>query len=169
MKFTLPLSWTLTAISWGGLEWFEGYELSGQAPYLKDMIKWGTDWLINAHPLQTNELFVQVATEKVDHNYWGTDLNIPLPRPAFKVGGVRHGTDVSGEAAGAFASAAIIFKEKFADLEYSNLLLTHAKRIYEFAELKPFQLYSQNVPEVKGLYETVHFEDKLVWGALWIY
>jgi len=132
-------------------------------------VRWGTDWLVNAHPLQTNELFVQVGKENVDHNYWGSDLNIPNPRPAFKVGGKRHGTDVAGATVATFASASILFKDKYEDVEYSNLLLTHAKKLYEFAELKQFELYSKNVPEVLNLYATLHLEDKLVWGALWLY
>ncbi|RIA92942.1 Glycoside Hydrolase Family 9 protein, partial [Glomus cerebriforme] len=169
MKFTLPLSWTLTSISWGGLEWYEGYELSEQTEYLHDMVKWGTDWLIQAHSLITNELYVQVGIDTIDHNYWGTDMNIPLPRPAYKVGGLKHGTDVASDAVAAFASASILFKEKYSNLTYSNELLLHAITLYQFAEQQEWKLYSDNVPQVKNLYGTINYQDKLVWAALWLY
>ncbi|CAG8645906.1 23596_t:CDS:2 [Cetraspora pellucida] len=69
LKFTLPLSWSLTIVSWGALEWFDGYQLSGQTGYLYDMIKWGTDWLLKAHPSPT-VLYVEAGIDTVDHDYW---------------------------------------------------------------------------------------------------
>ncbi|CAI2170331.1 6695_t:CDS:2 [Funneliformis geosporum] len=168
IKFTLPLSWTLSMISWGGIEWFKGYELSGQEKYLHDMVKWGTDWLIKAHSLETNELCVEVGIDKIDHNYWGSDQNIPLPRPVFKVGDDVHGTDVAAETVAAFASSSILFKDKFGELDYAKLLLTHAKRLFEFAELKPMDVYSKQVPEAI-LYGARRYQDKLVWASLWLY
>ncbi|GBB99459.1 hypothetical protein RclHR1_03530006 [Rhizophagus clarus] len=169
MKFTYPLSWTLTSISWGALEWFEGYELSGQTEYLYDMVKWGTDWLMKAHSLQTNDLYVQVGAENIDHSYWGSDLHIPLPRPAYKVGVMNHGTDVSSAAVAAFASASILFKEKFLNSTYSDELLLHAKTLYNFAEQGAWKLYSVSVPSVNDLYPSIDYQDKLVWAALWLY
>lgn len=169
MKFTYPLSWTLTSICWGGIEWFEGYELSGQSQYLYDMVKWGTDWLIKAHSLQTNDLYVQVGTEIVDHNYWGGDLYIPLPRQAFKVGETNHGTDIASSVAATFASASILFKEKFSDSTYADELLLRAKALYVFAEKKAWKLYSTSVPQAKNLYPSSSYQDKLVWAALWLY
>ncbi|PKY39540.1 Six-hairpin glycosidase [Rhizophagus irregularis] len=169
MKFTYPLSWTLTSISWGGLEWFEGYELSGQTQYLHDMVKWGTDWLIKAYSLETNDLYVQVGREDVDHNYWGGDLNIPLPRDAYKVGEKNHGTDVASSVVAAFASASILFREKFSDSTYSDDLLLRAKALYVFAETKAWKLYGASSPQVNSLYPSSNYQDKLVWAALWLY
>ncbi|CAG8725981.1 10643_t:CDS:2, partial [Funneliformis caledonium] len=169
MKFTLPLSWTLSMISWGGIEWFKGYELSGQEKYLHDMVKWGTDWLIKAHSIETNELYVQVGIDKIDHNYWGTDENIPKPRPVFKIGDDVHGTDVAAETVAAFASASILFKDKFKELDYAKLLLSHAIKLFEFAELKPMDVYSDQVSEAKSLYGARRYQDKLVWASLWLY
>src|SRR5581483_8260270 len=137
MKFTLPLSWSLTMISWGGIEWYDGYDISGQSENLFDMVKWGTDWLIKAHSLKTNDLFVQVALAEIDHNYWGPDTGIPLPRPALKVGKAKHGTDAEADAAAAFASSSILFREKYSETDYSDKLLKHAKKLFQFAEQRP--------------------------------
>ena len=70
MKFTVPLAHTLTLISWGAIEWSEGYEKANQTRYLHDMLRWGTDWLIKAHP-SDSVLFVQVADGDIDNDYWG--------------------------------------------------------------------------------------------------
>lgn len=34
------------------------------------MIKWGTDWVIQAHP-DANTFYVQVGDGNIDNNYWG--------------------------------------------------------------------------------------------------
>lgn len=70
MKFTVPLAHSITLISWGAIEWLEGYEKANQTRYLHDMLRWGTDWLIKAHP-SDNVLFVQVADGDIDNDYWG--------------------------------------------------------------------------------------------------
>lgn len=47
-------------LSWGGIEWIDSYRQSGLLNDLRDTIKWGTDWIIKAHP-EPNVLFVQVS------------------------------------------------------------------------------------------------------------
>jgi hypothetical protein len=66
LKFTVPLSHSLALLAWGGIEWFESYERTNQTSYLKNTIRWGTDWLIEAHP-EHNVLFVQVNLEILFH------------------------------------------------------------------------------------------------------
>lgn len=78
MKFTVPLAHTITLVSWGAIEWHEGYEKANQTRYLHDMLRWGTDWLIKAHP-SDSVLFVQVADGDIDNDYWGTMTSIPAP------------------------------------------------------------------------------------------
>jgi hypothetical protein len=60
LKFTLPMAYSMSIVSWGAIEWYQGYQLANQDSYLRDMIKWGTDWLIQAHP-QPNVFYVQVS------------------------------------------------------------------------------------------------------------
>lgn len=66
----MPLSYSLAIINWGAIEWFDGYQKANQQGYLRDMMKWGTDWLIQAHP-DDNTLYVQVGDGDLDNNYWG--------------------------------------------------------------------------------------------------
>lgn len=70
LKFTLPLSYSLSIIAWGADIWFDGYQKANQVTYLRDMLKWGTDWLIQAHPNE-NTFYVQVGDGAIDNNYWG--------------------------------------------------------------------------------------------------
>ncbi|CAG8596344.1 2354_t:CDS:2 [Cetraspora pellucida] len=168
LKFTLPLSWSLSLISWGAIEWFEGYQLSNQTEYLREMVKWGTDWLISAHP-KPNQLFIQVGSPKIDNNYWGPDTNIPKPRPAYDINSTAHGTEVAAEAAAAFASSAILFQDFFNDTSYAKTLISHAISVYAYAESQKLTLSSSTViKEARGYY-TPKFFDKLAYGAIWLY
>ncbi|KAF0523921.1 Six-hairpin glycosidase [Gigaspora margarita] len=167
VKFTLPLSWVLSLISWGAIEWFEGYELSNQTEYLREMVKWGTDWLIAAHP-KPNQLFIQVGSSHLDNTYWGPDTNIPYPRPSYEINSTLHGTDVAAEAAAAFASSAILFRDFFNDTAYASILISHAISVYTFAENKTLQLSSKAIPGTFG-YSTSTYTDKLVYAAIWLY
>jgi hypothetical protein len=38
------------------------------------MLKWGTDWIIQAHP-DANTFYVQVGDGSIDNNYWGNVKN----------------------------------------------------------------------------------------------
>lgn len=70
LKFTLPLAHSLALIAWGGIEWYDGYARANQTSQLHDTLRWGTDWLMKAHP-DANTLYVQVGSGNVDNNYWG--------------------------------------------------------------------------------------------------
>lgn len=61
LKFTLPLAHSIAFLSWGAIEWYDGYTKANQTEYLRDTIRWGTDWLIKAHP-KDDVLYVQVST-----------------------------------------------------------------------------------------------------------
>ena len=52
---------------------------------------------------------------------------------------------------------------------YADILLSHAKDLYTFAETKPFTKYQDSVPAVTGLYSSSGFGDELVWASLWLY
>lgn len=59
LKFSLPLSYSLSIIAWGASVWFDGYQKANQVTYLHDMLKWGTDWVMEAHP-NNDTFYVQV-------------------------------------------------------------------------------------------------------------
>ncbi|KAI9489430.1 Six-hairpin glycosidase-like protein [Zychaea mexicana] len=167
LKFTVPLSHTLTLIAWGALEWYDGYVSAGQTEHLHDMIRWGTDWLIKAHP-SDNVLFVQVGEGSVDNNYWGPDSGIPTPRPSFMIDESSPGTDAAALTAAAFASSSLLLRAT--DEDYANTLLSHAERLYTFAEsATPWQVYSDSVEASQDYYGTSTYSSQLVYGALWLY
>ncbi|KAG1052956.1 hypothetical protein G6F43_004928 [Rhizopus delemar] len=109
LKFTFPLSYSVFMLSWGGIDYFKGYELANQTGYLKDQLKWATDWMIKAHP-QACTLYVQIGDVQLDNNYFGPDSGIPLPRPSYQINETHFGTDVASMTAAAFATASSFFR-----------------------------------------------------------
>ncbi len=60
IKATYPLTYTLFSICWGANMFGAGYDNAEQTAYLDQMLRWGLDWLIKAHP-QPDELYVQIG------------------------------------------------------------------------------------------------------------
>ncbi|KAG0359601.1 Six-hairpin glycosidase-like protein [Gamsiella multidivaricata] len=169
LKFIFPLTFTMSETCWGGIEFWDGYQLANQTRYLDQMVRWGMDWLIKAHP-NNNTLYVQVGLSEVDNDYWGPDTSIPKPRPTFQVNNTRPGTDVMADAAAAFASCAMLYRDKLNDTAYSNTLQTHADSLFLLAETAlPQQVYQTVVPAVTCCYASSGFVDELAWGAAWMY
>lgn len=50
VKFGLPMAFTVTMLSWSVIEYGGQMASSGELGHAIDAIKWGTDYLIKAHP-----------------------------------------------------------------------------------------------------------------------
>ncbi|KAF9362811.1 hypothetical protein BGX34_005442 [Mortierella sp. NVP85] len=169
IKFIFPLTFTMTETCWGALEFWEGYRLANQTQYLNQMVRWGMDWLIKAHP-NNNTLYVQVGSSDIDNDYWGPDTNIPKPRPSYFVSNTRPGTDAVADAAAAFAACGMLYRDKLNDTTYSNTLQTHADSLYRLAEsATPQQVYQKAVPAASCCYPSSGFMDDLLWSSAWMY
>lgn len=46
IKFNFPQSFALTMLSWSVIEYSAKYEAAGELNHVKDIIKWGTDYLL---------------------------------------------------------------------------------------------------------------------------
>ena len=73
-KFGLPLASSLTNLAWGGLQFARGYAASGQSDELLAAVKWGTDYLLKCHVLdsagKTSFFVAQVGDADADHALW---------------------------------------------------------------------------------------------------
>jgi endoglucanase len=109
MKFTFPMAFSMTVLSWGVLQYWETYEAIGELENVLDQIRWGADWLINANP-RINELYAVVGNPEVDHKYWGRAENNKDDRPAYKITRKAPGSDLAAEVAAAMSAMSLIFR-----------------------------------------------------------
>ncbi|MFD1148858.1 glycoside hydrolase family 9 protein [Saccharothrix hoggarensis] len=166
VKFGLPFAATVSMLAWGAVENRDAYEASGQLRHLMSNLKWGTDWIIKAHP-SPNVVYGQVGVGDDDHKWWGAAEVMQMPRPAYKVDASCPGSDLAGEYAAAMASSSMVFKQT--DPAYAATLLTHAKQLYSFADTYRGK-YSSCITDAAKFYNSWSgYQDELVWGAIWLY
>ena len=171
VKFGLPLASTLSTLAWGGLEFANGYEITGQADELLGTVKWGTDYLLKAHQVNadgsTDFFIVQVGDGHADHALWSPPESQSIARPALAITAEKPGSDVAAASAAALASASILFRNH-GDDDYANELLSNAKSLFDFAVTYQGK-YSDSISSVQPFYNSWSgFQDELAYGGLWL-
>ncbi|KNZ73828.1 Endoglucanase E-4 [Termitomyces sp. J132] len=178
IKATFPLTAVLQSICWGAADFGEGYDATNQTVYLDDMLRWGLDWLMKAHP-SPNTLYVLVGNTDVDDAYWGGDLNIPSFRPSYQINDTNPGTDAAAGASAAFSACASLYSNRsfggpyslpasLQNSSYAEKLLTHAQQLYTFAvnATGGQKNYQTSVPEIATSYGSSSYTDELTLAAL---
>lgn len=166
VKFGLPMAGSMTLLAWGGLEFKPGYERSKQWDILLDTVRWGTDWLMKAHP-EPDVFYGQVGRGDLDHAFWGPPEAMQMPRPAFRIDADNPGSDLAGEAAAALASASLLFRDS--DPAYAEECLRHARELFQFAD-RYRGVYSEAIPDARAYYNSfTGYQDELAWAAAWLY
>jgi hypothetical protein len=164
---------TVTTIAWGGTEYYQAYEQSGQLIHLSRNIKWATDYLLKAFVNDTPGQYVlygQVGNGNQDHHWWGSAevIDYEMERPVYKIDTSCPGSDLAAETSAALSSASVFFRQG-GEIEYADLLVQKAERLYEFAD-KYRGKYSDCIKEAVPFYTSFSgYQDELVWGAIWLY
>ncbi|GAA1290405.1 glycoside hydrolase family 9 protein [Saccharothrix xinjiangensis] len=166
VKFGFPFAATMTMLAWGAVENRDAYEGSGQLRHLLANLKWGTDWIIKAHP-SPNVVYGQVGAGDDDHKWWGAAEVMRMGRPSYKVDASCPGSDLAGEYAAAMAASSLVFRQS--DPTYAATLLTHARQLYAFADTYRGK-YSSCITDAAKFYNSHSgYQDELVWGAVWLH
>jgi len=166
VKFGFPMAASMTLLAWSGIVYEAAYQSSGQLDYLRNILKWGSDYILRAHP-SDNELYAQVGEGDQDHQWWGPAEVMPMERPSFKIDPFCPGSDLAGESAAALAATSLIFDRDQPD--YAETLREHAEKLYHFARTYRGR-YSDCVTDAQDYYPSWNgYDDELVWAALWLY
>ena len=166
VKFNFPMAFSATALAWGGIDFADGYNNSGQMQYLKRNLRWVNDYFIKCHTAP-NELWGQVGNGGADHAWWGSAEVMKMDRPAYKIDASAPGSDLAAETAAAMAAASILFQSY--DPAYAATLIQHAEQLYSFAD-NYRGVYSESITDAAGYYRSYSgYNDELVWGAIWLY
>ena len=172
IKFGHPMAATINMLAWGGVEYREAYQKSGQFDELLKAVKWGTDYFLKAHETnndKTSRLWVQVGEIQYDHYVWISPEQVEskTPRNAFAIDPSNPGSDVAASTSSAFAAASMLFRG--VDDAYADELLKNAKQLYEFAETYQGK-YSDSVAAANPAYTSWNgYGDDLTAGAAWLY
>jgi len=166
VKFGFPMAFTVTTVAWGMIEFEDAYKQAGEYARGLEMIKWATDYFIAAHPTKY-ELYAQVMDASEDHGRWERPEEAPQKRRLYKIDQNNPGTELAAETSAALSAASVLFKDE--DPAYSDLLISHAEELYQFADLYR-KNYHHSVPGVSSYYKSWSgFNDELLWGLAWLY
>lgn len=171
MKFGFPMAAAATMLAWGGVEYPQAYQQSGQWQHLRNNLRFIADYFVAAHP-QAELLYGQVGLSYNDHSRWGpaetleASSSVAAMRPAYAISPDCPGSDLAAETAAALAAIAMVFED---DQPYAAGLIVHARELYQFATDYPGK-YSDCITDARGSYKSWSgYIDELVWGALWLY
>ncbi|KAJ6324975.1 hypothetical protein OIU76_012125 [Salix suchowensis] len=150
------------------------YEAIGEYKHTRDLIKWGTDYLLltfNSSASKIDKIYCQVGgshqngPRHPDDRYcWQRPEDMDYPRPSRVV---NAGSDLAGEMAAALAAASIVFRDNEV---YSRKLVKGAETVYAFArDLGKRKPYSRGKPFVEPFYNSSGYYDEYIWGATWLY
>lgn len=172
-KFHFPMSFAMTMLSWSVLEYKDKYMGMNEYHHTRELIKWGTDYLLltfNTSATKINKIYAQVggnlngSTTPDDHYCWQRPEDMDYPRHTISI---FQGADLAGEMAAALASASIVFQDQ---PTYSNKLIKAAQTVFDFArdsgKRKP---YSRGEPYIEPFYNSTGYYDEYMWGAAWLY
>ncbi|KAL2935571.1 Endoglucanase 11 [Bienertia sinuspersici] len=166
VKFGLPMLFTVTMLSWGAIEYRREFKEAGEYGHATGAIKWATDYFIKCHT-HPNVLWTQVGDRTNDHYCWQRPEDMTTSRQAYKIDENNPGSEVAGEMAATMAAASIVFRR--INPQYSNILLDHARQLFEFAD-KYKGKYDDSIKQVKRYYPSSSgYNDELLWAALWLY
>ncbi|XP_052197591.1 endoglucanase 12 [Diospyros lotus] len=173
-KFHFPMAFTMTMLSWSLIEYPHKYKAIGEYDHARDLIKWGTDYLLltfNSSASKINKIYSQVGGSQNgsrtpdDHYCWMRPEDMDYPRP---VQTTTAGPDLAGEMAAALAAASIVFRSDNA--AYSGKLIKGAKTLFVFArDFGRRARYSRGNPYIEPYYNSTGYFDEYMWGAAWLY
>ncbi|KAF6173020.1 hypothetical protein GIB67_006396 [Kingdonia uniflora] len=166
VKFGLPMAFTITMMSWSVVEYGKQMAATGELGNAMEAIKWGTDYLIKAHP-QPNVLFGEVGDGTSDHYCWQRPEDMTTDRQAYKIDTNNPGSDLAGETAAAMAAASLVFRHS--NPAYANELLSHATQLFDFAD-KYRGKYDISIRVARKYYQSYSgYDDELLWAAAWMH
>ena len=170
VKFGLPGAFSFTLLGWSAFDQKNAWVETGQWDELLDILRWETDYLMRAHVRdsdgETQYFYGQVGNGGLDHGFWGPPELMAMPRPAYRISPDQPGSDLAAESAATLAVNSMVFATE--DADYAARLLEHAQALYRFAE-NHRGYYMNAINDAWGYYPSSHYEDELVWGALWLY
>ncbi|KAI8555974.1 hypothetical protein RHMOL_Rhmol05G0217200 [Rhododendron molle] len=173
VKYHFPMSFAMTMLSWSVIEYEAKYRAIGEYDHVRDLIKWGTDYLLltfNNTATKLDKIYSQVGgglvngTTPDDYYCWERPEDMDYARP---VQTTRSGPELAGEMAAAFAAASIVFRD---DIAYSTKLVKGAATVFAFArDFGKRTTYSKGNPYIEYYYNSTGYYDEYMWGSAWLY
>ncbi|KAA8546532.1 hypothetical protein F0562_002729 [Nyssa sinensis] len=170
IKFSFPTAYTITLLSWTVIEYHQKYADIGELDHVKDIIKWGSDYLLKSFVPQNVGSAENDTKVDNDINCWQRPEDMNYPRPVSICDGTA--SDLAGEIVAALSAASLVFKE---ETDYSVKLAEAAEKLFELAtQVDPKKQGTYTLTDACGgqarqFYNSSGYKDELVWGGTWLF
>ncbi|KAK7282636.1 hypothetical protein RIF29_11571 [Crotalaria pallida] len=182
IKFTFTTAYTMTLLSWSAIEYQSKYATMDQLDHVRDIIKWGSDYLLKVFILPNTTaatnltLYSQVGStisdngEPNDLSCWKRPEDMDYARPVSTCDG--SASDLGGEIVAALSAASIVFKE---DADYSAKLVKAAESLYEAVTREDpekqgtYTMVDACGKQARSIYNSFSYKDELAWGGTWLF
>jgi hypothetical protein len=164
IKLNFPLASTVSLLSWGVLEFKDGYAQAGELQHALDNLFVAVDYLLRCHiaprkyigqighpgrSLQArcrtagcrrsaccapSDISCPPSRADIDHDFWGRPEQEKTARPAFVYDSTKPAADLMGKVSAALASASMVYRS--VNATYAAELLTHAKELWRWGAEK---------------------------------
>ncbi|KAK9167118.1 hypothetical protein Scep_002309 [Stephania cephalantha] len=163
IKFSFTTAYTVTLLSWSAIEYHYKFVDVGELDHIKDIIKWGTDYLLKVGSASNK------TSPENDISCWQRPEDMIYPRPVLVC--KNNSTDLAGEIVAALSAASLVFRDKH---EYSRELVKAAEKLYgiairDYHEVGTYTMDDQCGGEARQFYNSTSSLDELAWGATWLF
>ncbi|KAL6516759.1 Endoglucanase 12 [Orobanche hederae] len=172
-KFHYPMSFAMTMLSWSVIEYEHKYRVIGEYDHVRNLIKWGTDYLLltfNSSTTKIDKIYSQVGGSQNgsrtpdDHYCWQRPEDMSYPRP---VQTATSAPELAAEMAAAMSAASIVFRD---NPTYSKKLIRGAETVFDFArDPGKRAAYCRGNPYIEPYYNSTGYFDEHMWGAAWLF
>ncbi|KAL8106553.1 hypothetical protein AgCh_023353 [Apium graveolens] len=182
IKFSLSTAYTTTLLSWTVIEYHEKYDDIAELEHIKDIIKWGSDYLLkafvprNSSTSSPTKIYSQVggasndAKVENDINCWQRPEDMRYERHVSVCDSTA--ADLAGEIVAAFSAASLVFKN---DKVYAGKLIKAAEALFDVASknstshIQGMYTSSDCGKQAGEFYNSSGFKDELIWGGAWLF
>ncbi|KAJ9560365.1 hypothetical protein OSB04_005525 [Centaurea solstitialis] len=177
VKFSFPTAYTITLLSWSVIEYHKKYEDIGELDHIKNIIKWGSDYLLklfipsNQTSPASTTLHSQVGMAENDTECWQRPEDMKPERPVFSCD--ETASDLAGEIIAALSAASLVFKE---DEKYSTNLTKTAMVLFDTVTKEEpgfvqgtYTMKDGCGAHAREFYNSTGYKDELVWGGTWLF
>ncbi|KAM3361099.1 endoglucanase 10 [Capsicum galapagoense] len=179
IKFSFTTAYTVSLLSWTVIEYHEKYDHIGELDHVKDIIKWGSLYLLKLFVPPNNSssasarIYSQVggtnSNPENDLTCWQRPEDMNYPR-LVSVCDISSASDLAGEMSAAMSAASLVLKE---DENIAEKLVKAAEELFILAIGTEKQgTYTTNDDcggKARQFYDSTSYKDELVWGGLWLF
>nr|GMC54565.1 endoglucanase 9-like [Ipomoea batatas] len=178
IKLSSTTAYSVALLSWTVIEYHQKYADLGELDHVKDIIKWGSDYLLKLYvPPNITSRSSAILYSQVGGNNTNSENDITCWQRPEDMTYTRQvsvcdlaASDLAGEIVAGMSAASIVFRE---DKTYSQKLVQAAESLFTMtistAKKATYTTINRCGGNARPFYNSTSYKDELVWGGTWLF